>query len=299
MPALALTLLRALPVRPAVLLARLLLVSYLAVRPDYRAEIRANYRTIFGSDRPGFWVANAWQIGRNLVWMARISSPFAGLLIDRVEVSGENVISWFLEQNVQAVTGMSDMSPADCQGQVCCQRADGALLVNGLVMASFHHGLWEFLPALFRQYREVVLVVGAQRQVSLDSLVRRARLSQGVKLVQGAAELARKGWNGLAGFMLDNTSRGRMVSARSGRLRMKMPGSAFRLADMRTGKRLGGQFSVCGVMPLFCVFERGRLRVRVYPAGDESHALECLLTEVRRNPTDWVFWGKAGALEAS
>lgn len=254
-PALTLILARALPVSAAVLLVRLLILSYLILKPACRSEIRNNHRIVCGRDQPGFWMLNAWRLGRNLVLMARIDLRPGRLLVDKAEVGGDNRSVQSMEQNMQAV------------------------------MASFHFGLWEFLPAVFRQRgHRVALAVGVQRNRALDRMLRPLRSGAGVRLLHSAVELAGHGLTGLVGFMLDNTGRGRMTVARSNRVAMRMPGPAF---------RLGGR---AGVIPVFCGLERGRLRVRAYPPGDQHHALECLLAEVRRSPADWVFWGKNGAL---
>lgn len=260
LPALALTLIRALPASPAVLLARLLVLTYLACRPSCRAEIRHNHRVVLGRDRAGFWVVNAWQTGLNLALMTRKDSATGQLLIDKAEVSGDNGCQRSLEQNLH------------------------------MTMASFHFGTWEFLPGVFRHRgHRVALVVGIQRDRVLEGLLSAPRARDGVRLLRGAGELVEGGPPGLIGFMLDNTGRGRAVTARAAGVTMRIPGPAFRFARHQHG----------GVSPSFCVFERGRLRVRVYPPGDENHALGCLLAEVRRRPADWIFWGKAGALEAA
>ncbi|MFO7675400.1 MAG: hypothetical protein R6X12_03680 [bacterium] len=257
LPALALTLVRALPVSPAVLLARLAVLAYLLFSRSARVETGRNHRILFGRERVFFWVENGWQVGRNLALMARQDGRQGQFLIDKAEVSGDNQIQQSMEQLLH------------------------------MTMASFHFGAWEFLPAVFRARGHLVaLAVGRQADRAFDRRLRGTRTRPGVRLIRGAAELV-AGRSGLVGFMLDNTSRGRMVLAEADGVRMRMPGPAFRLAG-RTG-----------VVPLFCSFERGRLRVRVYPAGDAGHALRCLLAEVRRRPADWVFWGKAGALEAA
>jgi hypothetical protein len=39
------------------------------------------------------------------------------------------------------------------------------------------------------------------------------------------------------------------------------------------------------------------MRVDVYPAGDEQSAARALLDQVRQHPEEWVWWGKAGAIQ--
>jgi len=72
-------------------------------------------------------------------------------------------------------------------------------------------------------------------------------------------------------------------------VRFGVPSLPFRMARSRGA----------GLVPAFCRFGRGRLRVRVYPPGDEEGAVRALLREVRAHPEEWVFWAKAGALEAA
>ena len=50
------------------------------------------------------------------------------------------------------------------------------------------------------------------------------------------------------------------------------------------------------LMSAFCRMERGRLRVDLGRAGSEEEVLSSLVEQVRSNPEEWVFWGKAGAL---
>jgi len=273
--ALALTLIRCLPVSPAVLLARLLVLSYLAASRSIRIEIRHNYQTVFGRDRPGFWVENGWQIGRNLALMARMDSVIGRSLIDKAAVGAENRVLCLLEQELQ-------------------EESAG----RRLVMVSFHFGMWEYLPFFFRRRgHRVALAVGRQRYRDFDSLLRGMRFAQGVRLVRSAGELFDKEQGGLVGFMLDNTGRGSMTFADSDQVVMRLPAPAFRVARIDAGREQAWSDSKGGVVPAFCILERGRLRVRIYPEGDENHVLGCLMAEVRRRPADWVFWGKARALK--
>ncbi len=155
-----------------------------------------------------------------------------------------------------------------------------------MVMASFHFGAWEFLPQVFARFGfRVNLGVGAQKNRSFDRLVSGLRRNQGVRFLHKVKSIMsglRK--PGVTGFMLDNTSQGRRVWVDVDGCRLGLPGLGFRF-----GK---------SVVTAFAFFDKGRLRVRTYPAGDERAAAQALLEQVRARPEEWVFWGKAGAIRS-
>jgi len=259
LPALALRLVRALPASPAVLLTRTIVLIYLALRPDYRAEIRRNLVLVCGRDSRWFWVKNAWQVGQNLALMARLGKRQSKKAIDNAEVCWENTSQKLLEQDLH------------------------------VIMVSFHFGAWEYLPMLFSALGfRVRLVTGEQSDHGLAGLLAALRSGSGVELVSGLKDAVRGTQRpGLTGFMLDNTARGGKSWVDVDGLRVGMPSLAFRVAD--SGK--------VPVVPLFARFEDGRLRVRVYGPCDEHGVVLALLDQVRQRPEDWVFWAKAGALE--
>jgi lauroyl/myristoyl acyltransferase len=251
-----LALVRSLPLEAAVVLTRLVAVAYLLARPDYRAEIGRNYRLVTGQEPGWFWLRNAWTIGRNLALMARTGSKRAELQIDRARVYAQNQAVLLLERNLHTA------------------------------MASFHFGLWEFLPGWFaRAGRPVQLVVGRQRGKVLAWLLERLRRSDRVA-VGGSLKTAAaaRGRPGISGFMLDNTSQGGETWTEAGGLRVRMPALAFR-------------FGSGAVQTAFARLERGRVRVDLYPAGSERVAAEALLEQVRAHPEEWVFWAKDGAVQ--
>ncbi len=92
----------------------------------------------------------------------------------------------------------------------------------------------------------------------------------------------------ITGFMLDNTSQGSQTWAEWDGVRMRLPDIGFRLAA-REG---------AGLVTAFARFERGRIRVDIYPPGNEQASVRALLEQVREHPDDWVWWGKAGAIAA-
>jgi len=259
LPGVALALVRALPDRPASLLSRTIVLVYLALRPDYRQEIRRNLRIITGKDSRWFWVRNGWRLGSNLAMMARLGSRAGDALIDRAIVCGENLTECLLERELHAT------------------------------MASFHFGLWECLPQVFsRNGYRVTLAVGRQRDPALGRQLSRLRRLGGVTMAKGIRQAIRsRDASSITGFMLDNTSQGTQMWAECDGVRMRMPDIGFRLAA-REGGRL---------VPAFARFHRGRVRVDVYPPGDEQAALRGLLDQVRQHPEEWVWWGKAGAIQ--
>ncbi len=255
-----LLLVRALPPSPAQLLTRLATLAYLLAKPCYRAEIRANYRTLIGRDNPWFWLANAWTVGRNLAIMARLDQRRYNTIIDKPMIYTDNIYRSVLVRELHTA------------------------------IVSFHFGLWECLPRAFaRQGYAIALVVGRQRDRLVAKKVDAIRQTKTIRLVSLRQALSRLSSPGLTGFVLDNTSRGKTLWACSGNVRMRLPAIPFELAR-RKGLKL---------RPAFARLERGRLRIDLGPTGTEDDVLSSLLHEVRKNPAEWVFWGKTGALAAA
>jgi len=259
LPGVALALVRALPDRPAAVLCRAIVLLYLAARPDYRREIRHNLRIITGKDSRWFWVRNGWKLGSNLALMTRVGSRTGDALVDRARVCGKNLIRDMLERELH------------------------------VAMASFHFGLWEYLPRLFsRGGRRVTLAVGAQKDPSLGRQVSRLRESGGVTVARGVRQVLRSGTGAsITGFMLDNTSQGNQTWTECDGVRVRLPDIGFKLAARQSGQ----------LTPAFARLERGRMQVDVYEPGDEQAAARALLEQVRQHPEEWVWWGKAGAIQ--
>ena len=258
LPGIALALVRALPDEPAALLSRTIVLLYLALRPDYRQEIRRNLRIIMGKDSKWFWVRNGWRLGLNLAIMAKLSSRAGDALIDRAMVYGENLRDQALERELHAT------------------------------MASFHFGLWEYLPQVFSHSGcRVTLAVGEQRDPALAMQLSCLRRSRGVTMAKGIRQTIKaRDRSSITGFMLDNTRQGTQAWTDWDGVRVRLPDIGFKLAA-----RDGG-----GLVPAFARLQSGRVRVDVYPPGDEQAAARALLEQVREHPDEWVWWGKAGAI---
>jgi len=261
LPALALTLIRALPTSPAVFLSRTILLVYLLLRPDYRAEIRVLYRLVCKRDSRWFWVRNAWCVGRNLALMARLDRPSVATVVDSARVCRDNGSNCLLEQELHTT------------------------------MASFHFGTWELLPGVYaREGLPVRLVTGRQTDGKLAAQLERLRAGSGVSLARSLREvLGATNEPGVSGFMLDNTSRGEQVEVEADGIVVRMPSAAFKLSRRRGN----------GVVPAFIRLERSRLEVTTYPAGNEREVALSLLEQVRQHPEEWVFWAKAGAFRSA
>ncbi len=286
--AFCLGLVRSLPPSPAIVLSRILVLLYLAFRPDCRDEIRLNAAVLGCRVGRWFWLKNGWRVGRNLALMTQIGRRLGGLLVDRAIIVGENNIRAILEQDLHAA------------------------------MASFHFGAWEFLPRAFARFgRQVTVVTGIQRQAKLAWMLDDMRQTRGVRIAHTLLDLARMAHQPqIVGFMLDNTSRVQRVWPESGTVRFGMPGLPFRLqtavgrSRCTTKERQGDreveqchfqeERSARGrLVPVFAYLSQGKLRVVAYPPGDERNALEALLAQVRARPEEWVFWGKAGAVQTT
>jgi len=256
--AICLVLVRALPTSLGILVSRLLVLFYLVWRLDYRAEIKHNFRVMCGRFDRWFWVRNGWRVGRNLALMTKLNRPYGNVIVDNLVVYEENTLKRFLEQELHTI------------------------------MVSFHFGVWEFLPQVFAGLGfRVNLGIGAQKNGSLDRILSGLRRNRCVRLTHSIKQVI--SWlkqPGLTGFMLDNTSQGRRVWVDIDGCHLGLPSLPFRLAA-RKGVR---------VVPLFAFFESGRMRVKVYPAGDERAAAQALLDQVRARPEEWVFWAKTAAV---
>ncbi|MCX6841848.1 MAG: hypothetical protein NTX53_06170 [candidate division WOR-3 bacterium] len=259
LPGAALALVRALPDSPAVLLSRAIVLLYLALRPDYRQEIRRNLRIIMGKDSRWFWMRNGWRLGMNLAVMAKVRCRTGDAIIDRARVYGENLTRKLMERELH------------------------------VAMASFHFGLWEYLPQVFsRNGCRVLLAVGEQRDPVLSRQVSDLRRARGVKMAEGIRQVIKAGAGpSITGFMLDNTSQGTQSWTECDGVNIRLPDIGFRLAERKGGR----------LAPAFARLDRGRMRVDVYPAGDERAAARALLDQVRQHPEEWVWWGKAGAIQ--
>ncbi|MEO0068687.1 MAG: hypothetical protein ABIK23_06130 [candidate division WOR-3 bacterium] len=257
---LALVFIRALPIEPALLLARLITVCYLALRKEYREEIRRNYQLLLGRSPPLFWVRNGWRVGRNLGLMAQIGTKRGTKIVDSAVVYREN-------------------------------NNDGERLEQNLhiMMASFHFGLWEFLPQIFaRRGYDVGVLASRQRDGLIDRLIQHIRKNGEVKYIHSLRDLIfRLSRPGITGFMLDNTTRGAqtIIEIENGGF-LRLPILAFKLAARIKTK----------VIPVFCYFSGGRLRVKMFPEGDGGAAVDALVRMVKERPEEWVFWAKSGAL---
>ncbi len=259
----ALVLIRVLPGEPAILLARMVTLSYLALRRDYRREIRLNYQRLLGKPSSLFWIKNGWRVGRNLALMAQIGSARGEKLVDRAVVYRENNNSSNDKQDLEQKMHM--------------------------IMASFHFGLWEFLPSFFanRGYN-VGVMVSRQRDATIDYFIRRIRENKGVKYIYSVRDLLfRLSRPGITGFMLDNTSSGTQTKLKlENGVYLQLPSLAFASAQ-KAGMK---------VVPIFSYLENGRLKVRLFSPGDELAAINAFVKIVREMPEEWVFWGKSGAL---
>ncbi|MEN9979957.1 MAG: hypothetical protein ABIK38_06430 [candidate division WOR-3 bacterium] len=255
-----LLLVRGLPLELAIAVARIFTVIYLFFRHDYRREIEINQRLLLGSRNRWFWLRNGWCIGRNLALMAKLGTPAGNKLIDSAVIYRENI----------------DDGSVQTGGQ------------SAWIMASFHFGVWEFLPGIYRGHgQDVAVIVGDMHDKRFNLMVRRLRSKTGIKVINRARMLIEQLRRpGITGFMLDNTARGT-------RIQIVLDGVTFRIPALpfAFGRRRG-----CGVIPVFCYWDHGRLRVRVFePEGPEG-CIRALVQMVRERPAEWIFWGKAGAV---
>lgn len=254
--ALLLGLARFLPLETATALIRSLTIGWLLLRPDYRAECCRNYELVSRQRDVFFWIRNAWAVGRNAALMTRLGTRQAEKIIDSAAVHYHNDSAGYLERNLHTA------------------------------MASFHFGLWEFLPGFFvHRGKRVQLITGKQRDQGLGRLLGRLRRRAGAILAEDLRQVLRSsGSPGITGFMLDNTSRGGATWVECEGFRVRLPVLGFRIAGD-------------GLVTVFSRLERGRLRIDIYPPGDERAAVAALLEQVSARPEQWVWWGKAGAIE--
>jgi len=206
-------------------------------------------------------LVNAWRVGRNLALMAKIGTGLEKKVIDRTLFYREN-----------------DYKSEEVEHTL------------HTVMASFHFGLWEFLPQVYANIgHNVGVVVAEQKDKTVNRLLSRLRQRNGVLLIKSGREVAnRLRALGITGFMLDNTSIGKSTSGRSAGdgVVLEMPEIAF-----AAGRRLE-----LGVTPVFGYWDKGRLVIRIFGSGDEDKCFAALMKMIKERPADWVFWGKTGRI---
>ncbi|MEO0009544.1 MAG: hypothetical protein ABIK51_03370 [candidate division WOR-3 bacterium] len=255
-----LLLVRGLPLELAIAVARIFTLTYLFFRYDYRREIESNQRLLLGSQDRWFWLRNGWCIGRNLALMAKLGTPIGNKLIDSAVIYRENI----------------DDGSVQTGDQSAC------------IMVSFHFGVWEFLPGIYRcQGQDVAVTAGGMRDARFNVMVKRLRSKTGVKVINRAGMLIeRLRRPGITGFMLDNTARGTQIQVVLDGVTFRIPALPFAF-----GRRCG-----CSVIPVFCYWDHGRLWVRVFEPDGPEGCIRALLQMVRERPAEWIFWGKAGAI---
>lgn len=255
----ALLLVRALPGELAVALARLVVVVYLLFRPAYRREIAKNLELLCNRRDSLFWLRNGWSVGRNLAFMAGIGTRRCRELIDRGEIQCDNSTLRVLEQELH------------------------------IGMFSCHFGLWEFLPQVFaRAGYAVGVLVGRQGDRVLSRMLGQLRGHRSIRLLSSFEEVRRYSHEcRIVGFLLDNTRRGGQRWLSADGLRLRVPQVGFRLS------RHDGRVT----LPVWAVLRRGRLQVGVGRPGEPADVVAQLLAQVRKQPQEWILWGKTGALE--
>jgi|UniRef100_A0A7V3PUS5 lauroyl/myristoyl acyltransferase len=254
-----LLLVRVLPPEPAIFITRLLVITYLLCRPDYRKEIDKNFYILLGYHNRFFWLKNAWVVGRNLALMTKIGTSIGDKLIDNMRVYRENITDE-IEQLGQ----------------------------RHYVMVSFHFGVWEFLPGIYRNYgNDVAVMTGVMKDNLLHRIIKRIRCSSGVNVIGDVRMLLKRLQQaGITGFMLDNTTRGNQITVRIQKLNIRFPAAAFSMS-----RRIG-----IGVIPVFCYLDKGCLTVRVFSPQDPNGCFRILLKMISERPAEWIFWGKSGAI---
>jgi len=250
-----LRLLRILPPGLAGEAGRAIVLSYLAVSPRVRREIRRNHARLCGRPDAGFWLKQGLRLGQNLALMSKSGTRGLDKWLDNARLDGENILEQIMLRNGRAV------------------------------VLSLHYGLWELLPETFarRGYR-VCVGAGDQRDARLLAEILQLRSQHGVRYTDSLTEMrdALKGGS-LVGFAVDNTGRGRGAMCDS-----VWPGFEV----LRTPFVLAQECSAA-LVPMLMRKNGRRLTVKIgEPVYSPDEFGIWARREIAAYPEDWVFWGK-------
>lgn len=252
-----------LPAKPAVIFCQLIVFGYLMIRKNYRDEIKTNYQKIFGFYQKGFWVKQSQSIGKNLGLMLQIGKK--NKTLDKTVIYGENIMCKVMGSNQNAI------------------------------VVSFHYGLWEYLPQIFQKHGfETNIGIGVQPDKNLAIEFDNLRKNNGVKILNTVSEMKNclkqstsytsSSRKKLLGFVLDNTSK-------TQGLMLDKPWSGFSV--LRTPFVLAKSTSA-PILSMFCYNQDGKIIVDIQEVKSSIELGNQLHCYVRKNPAEWLFWGKNG-----
>ena len=175
--------LKALPLFLRIPLAQLFFVAFMSAKKNYRREINRNYQLLTGRPRPSFWIKNALTLAKNCALMLEIGNRNDEMILDRVEIKGEN-----------------NLMAAYQKGR-------------GVVVVSLHFGPWEFLPQVFaRKGYPVAIAAQPQRNGWFDEQLLKIRNRRPITVTDRIGEMKHTLKTGaLLGFLLDNSSKTRKL----------------------------------------------------------------------------------------
>ncbi len=250
-----------LPAKPAIIFCQLSVFSYLLTKKNYREEIKINYQKIFGNYQNGFWIKQSRRLGRNLGLMLQIGKN--NKTLDKAVIYGENIL---------------------CKKMVSNQNA---------VVVSFHYGLWEYLPQIFKKLGyETNIGVGIQNDKNLATEFDNLRKHNGVKILNKISEMKNcfkqstyhvaNLQKRLLGFVLDNTSKTQGIW-------LNEPWEGFSI--LRTPFVLAKLGNI-PIFSMFCYNQNDKIIVDVEEVNDTNELGARLKSYIKQNPEEWVFWGK-------
>lgn len=253
-----------LPAKPAVIFCQFIIFGYLVIKKIYRDEIKINYQKIFGVYPKGFWVKQSQRIGRNLGLMLQIGKN--NKTLDKTVIYGENIMCKVMGSNQNAI------------------------------IVSFHYGLWEYLPQIFQKLGyETHIGIGVQPDKNLANEFDKLRNNNGIKTLNTVSEMKNclKQTTGqasslrkrLLGFVLDNTSK-------TQGLFLDKPWSRFSV--LRTPFVLA-KSTGAPIISMFCYEQDDRIIVDIQEVRSSIELGNQLLNYIRKNPAEWLFWGKNGS----
>ncbi len=253
-------LVKKLPLNLAIFLCRFIIFSYLLWRKDYRTEIKINYQKVFSNLKNGkwFWLKLSKRLGENFGVMLKMMDNKK--ILDKIAISGENILNSIFENSESAV------------------------------VVSFHYGLWELLPQIFKRMGyETYIAISRQKDKDWDEELRKLRSQNGVGLMETIAEMKRilksNGTNNrkrLLGFVLDNKRLTRGLCLNEPWRNFFILRTPFVLAQSEKVPLLG----------MFCYKKANRIVIDIAEVKNPKAIGERLRHFITQQPEDWIFWGK-------
>lgn len=219
----------------------------------YRREMEENYTTFNKRDKK-FWIRNGLELGRNCALMLQLGKNDKGVF-DRIRIKGEERLK-------------------DEYGRG-----------RGIIVVSLHFGPFEILPQFFayKGYK-VAIIIDHQKSRWLEKGLVSLRRQRGVILVDSISKMLdvlKRGF--ILGVLLDNTNRVEKV----------FKDSLFKGFGIIKTPFILSRLTKAPIFPMVIYKNSIRIEVEIgNPFGFSDNPLPFFEPFVRKNPEEWVWFGK-------